>query len=261
MKLPILILSLFLLLSSCESSKKQSEEQLTAKKQSIDSIAVPLSKQLINSILANKETQQTVDKLKNLELNTLLTELNTDLKKKVFWINIYNSFIQVILKEDDKGFEDKSDFFSKKQIEIAGVQFSFDDIEHGIIRGTKFKYGLGYVDNPFSDEIIKALQCDTLDERIHFALNCGAESCPPVRVYTLSNFEKVMEENTKTFLSSETTFLEIENKVITTRLFQWYKGDFNLSVIEYLKKYNVIPQWVEADVEYSEYNWEKRLVK
>lgn len=255
------ILFTILIFNSCELSNKKSELQNTDKSDSKDSTAITLSQQLIKSILSSENSEENIEQLRDLDLNIILNELNTDIEKKVFWINIYNSFIQLILENDEAGFENKSSFFSKKQIEIAGIQLSFDDIEHGIIRGTKFKYGLGYIDNPFSDETIKKLQCDTLDERIHFALNCGAVSCPPVRVYTLHNFEQVMEENTKTFLKSETTFLEIENKVITTKLFQWYKGDFDLSVVDYLKKYDVIPQWVKPDVEYNEYNWEKQLVK
>jgi hypothetical protein len=176
-------------------------------------------------------------------------------------LNIYNSYIQLILDENEELYEDKSSFFSEKQILLAGVKFSFDDIEHGIIRGTKFKYGLGYIDNPFSDEKISKLQCNEVDERIHFALNCGAVSCPPVKVYTIENFEKEIESNTINFLKAETTFMEVENKVITTRLFYWFKGDFELITVDYLKKYDVIPQWAEPDVEYSDYNWEKQLIK
>ena len=32
----------------------------------------------------------------------------------------------------------------------------------------------------------------TLYDRIHFALNCGAASCPPIRVFTSKNVERGM---------------------------------------------------------------------
>ncbi|MEX2379201.1 MAG: DUF547 domain-containing protein [Vicingaceae bacterium] len=252
---------LFMGLLACQADKKQQQNKVITELNQNKSKSIALSKQLITHVMAAEPTSETEEKLQKLDFDRILTELNTDLKKKVFWINIYNAYIQLILQEDDASYEDKSSFFSKKQILIARVKFSFDDIEHGIIRGTKFKYGLGYVDNPFSDEKIKKLQCDEIDERIHFALNCGAVSCPPVKTYTLENFETEMDASTKSFLKTETTFLEVENKVITTRLFQWYQGDFELNVVDYLKKYDVIPQWVEPKVEYSEYNWEKRLIR
>lgn len=260
-KITISTIFLFIGLLACQADKKQQQNNDIAEINQNKGESIELSKKLIAHVMAAEPTAETEEKLQKLDFDQLLTELNTDLKKKVFWFNIYNAYIQLILQEDDTSYEDKSSFFSKKQILIAGVKFSFDDIEHGIIRGSKFKYGLGYIDNPFTDETIEQLQCDEIDERIHFALNCGAVSCPPIKIYTLNNFETEIEANTKNFLKAETTFLKVENKVITTRLFQWYKGDFELSVVDYLKKYELIPQWVEPEVEYSEYNWEKQLIR
>lgn len=254
------VITLFTLVA-CEADHKQEKhKQIEAKQNQKSAKSLELAEQLITQVMAAEPTSDTEEKLQKLDFDRILTNLNTDLKKKVFWINIYNAYIQLILQKDDASFEDKNAFFSEKQILIAGVKFSFDDIEHGIIRGSKFKYGLGFVDNPFSDETIEKLQCEEVDERIHFALNCGAVSCPPVKIYTLNNYESEMEASTKSFLKAETTFLKVENIVITTRLFQWYQGDFELSVVDYLKKYDAIPQWVEPEVEFSEYNWEKRLI-
>lgn len=253
---------LFIFLLACHSIAEDKAKTTDPINQTqTSSKSIELAEKLITQVLSNKPTKAVEIKLQTLEFNDLVEDLDTDLTKKVFWLNVYNSYIQLILAEDENLYEDKSAFFSAKQILIAGVEFSFDDIEHGIIRGTKFKYGLGYVDNPFSDKEISKLQCQEVDERIHFALNCGAVSCPPVRVYTMENYEEAIESNTENFLKAETTFMEIENKVITTKLFQWYKGDFELSTVDYLKKYDVIPQWAEPEVEYSDYNWEKRLIE
>lgn len=246
--------------SSCQNgnAKKEKNPEVSAQQQKSKRI-VELSEQLIAQLLAGKSIEKLEGELQSLKLEDLIEQLDSDVKKKVFWINIYNTYIQLILKEESERYEDKDAFFDEKLITIAEHEFSFNDIEHGIIRATKFKYGLGYVENPFTSQEIKQLQCDTVDERIHFALNCGAVSCPPVKAYTLANFDYEMEQSTRNFLKAETTFLSIENKVITSRLFKWYQGDFDLSVVEYLKKYEVIPDWAEPTVEYKAYDWEKSL--
>ena len=65
-------------------------------------------------------------------------------EKKVFWINIYNALVQIELHEMTSEKVDKS-IFSKKVIEIAGESMSLDNIEHGILRGNFWKYGLGFL--------------------------------------------------------------------------------------------------------------------
>lgn len=252
----------FVFLFACDINSEQGvKKKKEIKSDQRSTKSIEQAEKLITQVMSAEQTIETEENLQKLNFDTLLFELNTDLKKKVFWINIYNAYIQLILEKDEDLYADKDSFFDEKQILIAGIKFSFDDIEHGIIRGSKFKYGLGYVDNPFSDKTIEKLQCETVDERIHFALNCGAVSCPPVKIYTLENFETEMDASAKSFLKAETTYLKVENKVITTRLFQWYQGDFDLSVVDYLKKYDAIPQWVEPEVAFSEYNWEKRLIR
>lgn len=42
-----------------------------------------------------------------------------------------------------------------------------------------------------------------VDPRIHFALNCGAASCPPIRVYTPDRLEFGLEAAASAFCASE----------------------------------------------------------
>ena len=50
-----------------------------------------------------------------------------------------------------------------------------------------------------------ALVVKEVDPRIHFALVCGAKSCPPIRVFSAANLEFGLAAAAKNFLDSETT--------------------------------------------------------
>ena len=97
-----------------------------------------------------------------------------------------------------------------------------------------------------------------LDKRIHFALNCGSESCPPILYYTPNDLNSQLEQATKNFLnSSEVKYLPEKNEVHISKIFYWYKGDFhgNKGVIAFFKHYKVLPEDVHPKIIYQEYNW------
>ena len=67
---------------------------------------------------------------------------------------------------------------------VGGLLFSLDEIEHGVLRCNRGhpkdkKPMFGLTEN---DPRMK-LMLTKFDARIHFALNCGANSCPPIRIY------------------------------------------------------------------------------
>ena len=65
-----------------------------------------------------------------------------------------------------------------------------------------------------------------VDYRIHFALNCGAQSCPPIFFYTAESLEEQLNLATQSFLRSETDFDEKNKRVYLTALFKWFYADF-----------------------------------
>ena len=42
-----------------------------------------------------------------------------------------------------------------------------------------------------------------MDQRIHFALVCGAKSCPPIKVYTATSLHEGLESATMAFCEGE----------------------------------------------------------
>ena len=161
--------------------------------------------------------------LEGLDLSQLQENLVSDDRKKAFWLNIYNAYYQ-ILRKDRK--VEKSAIYRKRSIMIAGKPFSLDDIEHGILRRYRSKYSLGFFANVFASKLIKMLAVDKLDYRIHFALNCGAKSCPPIAFYDPLRINDQLDMATRSFLEGESDFNDEPKVVRTTALFKWFYADF-----------------------------------
>lgn len=96
------------------------------------------------------------------------------------------------------------------------------------------------------------------DGRIHFALNCGAKSCPPVAVYDASRIDEQLDKSSSAYLNETSSYKVDENKIYVTSLFSWFRGDFGgIKGVKnnFLKKYNVIPQESNPSVSFSTYDW------
>ena len=214
-----------------------------------------LSQHLLTRQLQLKSTEEIEKKLSNISLDQLSSSLKTDIQKKTFWINIYNAFILKKLRLNPKDYNKRNSFFSKKNIRIANHLFSFDDIEHTILRKQKWKFGFGYIPNPTTSNILKSLVVFQLDFRIHFALNCGAKSCPPIRIYKGDQLESQLNKAQKEFIqnSSKVNLNSIE----VSKLFLWYKGDFgSKSSIVKLIEQNTGKDLKNKQISYSSYLWD-----
>ncbi len=184
--------------------------------------------------------------------------LKSDDEKKCFWINTYNAFTLFLLSTNNGSYGDRSSFFKSKSFTIAGISFSLDDIEHGILRRSKHKYSLGYFGKLFVPSWEKKLRVDKLDYRIHFALNCGAVSCPPIKFYSTAKMDAELDLATSSFLLAEVHFDKEKNVVAIPALFKWYAGDFGgkEGVLNILKKYHVIEDSIIPSIDFKLYNWQ-----
>ncbi len=73
------------------------------------------------------------------------------------------------------------------------------------------------------------------DPRIHFALNCGARSCPQIAIYSSTNLEKALNMATTSYCNAEVDILLENAEVRLSKLFLWYKNDFGRSETEVLR--------------------------
>lgn len=221
-----------------------------------------LSMLLVERIRDEVLTDDIKSCLANISSEKLQSGLNTESEKKAFWLNVYNAYVQIILQDSPELFENRNswfgyNFFSSPQVTIAGYKMSFDDMEHGIMRRSTSKLSLGYMRNWFIDEVEEELMWEEIDPRIHFALNCGAASCPYVAVYDPLRVNEQLDITTENYLSRTTEYNASENRARVTRLISWFRGDFGglEGAKEFLKKYNIIPENAEPTLEFREYDW------
>ena len=225
-----------------------------------------LSMKLIEAVRDGEPTWKFEQMLAEVSPDELYEDLRNESHKKAFWMNIYNAYIQIILLDEPELFEDRNswfgyNFFSSPQVTIAGKELSFDDIEHGIMRRSKIKISMGYLDKWFVDDFIERFWWDEVDPRIHFALNCGAISCPYIAVFDPDRVEEQLEITTEQYLKENTDYFPEENRVEVTRLMSWFRGDFGgvSGAIDMIKSYGIIPGDADPSVDFKEYDWTLEL--
>lgn len=216
-----------------------------------------VSEKLLLAVKMQKSTEQFIELLEGYSREEFHLALNNDENKKAFWINIYNAFFQILrLAKNLK----KPEIYKEKHIVIAGRYLSLDDIEHGILRRFQYKYALGYLPDIFAPDFIKKMAVEIVDYRIHFALNCGAKSCPPIAFYSSAKVNEQLDLATISFLELETELDKENKKVFVTSLFKWYLKDFG--GMEGVKE--IVEEKLNAKIEgfeilFKEYSWEEEL--
>lgn len=218
-----------------------------------------LSGKLLLNVKLNKSTDEEESKLKLISTEQFLKQLNNDDSKKTFWINIYNAYFQILSNREKM---DRKVVFSKRIICIAQNSFSLDDIEHGILRRYRWKWSLGYLQNPFVSNKIKKLAVNKIDYRIHFALNCGVKSCPPIAFYVVDKIDPQLNEAMSAYLISETAIDMVNKEIKTSKLLVWYQGDFGgkLAIKSILQ--NILEINLEKyKLSFTEYDYNTKLKK
>ena len=178
--------------------------------------------------------------------------LGSDKEKKAFWINVYNAFTKYLIVDMQikKSIQEKPWFFFWPKINVGGEYFSLDDIEHGILRSNRrapyrlmrqFKWG----------EKRKRFICSELDYRVHFALNCGAKSCPPVSSYTSEDIDTQLDLAEYSFSNAEFEINHEKQVISCSRVYKWYRKDF---AGVYLDN----PEYKQYQVKLKPYDWSVR---
>jgi hypothetical protein len=218
---------------------------------------IKISQDFLYAAKTGDTTKGYIETLKNANEDLLASELNDDQKRLAFWLNLYNAFTQVILKKDPDQYKTRNSFFSSKQINIAGRQLSLDDIEHGILRHSKVKWSEGYLGKLFPSGFEKKFRVEKLDYRIHFALNCGAKSCPPIAFYEPGSIDSQLSMAVKTYLKGECEYDSAKNVVSVPALMGWFRYDFGgeKGMLEILKQNKIIPQDSNPAIHFKKYDW------
>lgn len=218
---------------------------------------VKISQDFMYAAKTGENTAVFETQLKTIPYDDLVKLLVSDNEKKAFWINLYNGFVQALLKRNPESFKNRSAFFKGKQIDVAGLQLSLDDIEHGILRRSKIKWSAGYLNKLFPGKTEKKLRVAELDYRLHFALNCGAKSCPPVAFYNPENLDQQLDIATTAYLTGEAEYNQEENLVKLSAIMGWFRNDFGgkKGMIRLLKEKAIVPQEAKPKIKFKSYDW------
>ena len=157
-------------------------------------------------------------------------------EKMVYWINAYNAFTVKLIVDNFpvssimKLHNGKP--WDVKWIKLGDKTYSLNNIEHDILR-PKYK-----------------------DARIHFAVNCAAQSCPPLlnRAWTADNLNRYFNQQAKNFINNTKYNSISADKVELSKIFEWYGSDFG-ELITYLNKYSNTKINGGAEIIFQEYDW------
>jgi len=177
-----------------------------------------------------------------------------------FWLNCYNAGTQLLLERRSELYDSPLRFirfFGTPVLTVAGTDFSLDDIEQGILRGSRSKYTLGYTPRLLPSSFELRYSLDTPDPRIHFALNCGAASCPAIRTYRPAQVDEQLDRATQLYLDETVEYDADESVVRVPRVMLWYRGDFGggRGIRRFLRGYDVIPGDTRPSIRHLPWDW------
>jgi hypothetical protein len=186
-----------------------------------------------------------------LQQANLLRSANIDAmaesERKAFFLNVYNCLTIHGLAEDKlrSGFPgalfNRLTFYASMSYNIGGYTYSLNDMEHGILRGNRLsptpltRLTFRDASDPRKKYVIPC------DPRIHFALNCGARSCPAIRSYSgdQAALDQELDSACQNFISNNVFVDEATQRITLSMLFKWYDKDFGASEREVL-------QWIAS---------------
>lgn len=174
-----------------------------------------------------KRYLQYVNELVRLDLSNLNRQARI-----AFFVNIYNALVIHATVEvgQPSGVLQRLKFFTKNCYTIGGQSYSLNEIENGILRGNaKAPFSLR---PPFGkNDPRRAFVLDPPEPRIHFALVCGAKSCPAIKTYSAENCEEALSDAAEVFLNDEGNLSIDEEKQVVklSKILKWYQKDFGAS--------------------------------
>jgi hypothetical protein len=138
------------------------------------------------------------------------TLLVTDDTRVAFFVNLYNALTIHAFAELGPPAENSLArllFNAQASYVVGGHRLSLNDMENGVLRGNR---GVSMWPRPFGSSVISdprlRLCVDVPEPRIHFVLNCGAASCPPIRFLTADKLEGQLALATSLFLYNTENF-------------------------------------------------------
>lgn len=188
----------------------------------------PDGKQVDYKGIAGSKEYESYKKLTQ-ELVRIEVENASREEKIAFFINIYNALVvhANIEHGPPTNLWQRYKFFNTVRYVIGGYTYSLQDIENGVLRANR--KGVGMFTRPFGkgDHRLK-VALEKHEPLIHFALVCGAKSCPPIKTYSSNDVASQMKMAAEAFLDGDDAIQIMMNKkeVKLSMIMKWYREDF-----------------------------------
>jgi hypothetical protein len=167
-------------------------------------------------------------------------------ERLAYWINVYNinTVATIVEAYPVASIRELSTdpliftVFKKKRVPYRGELLSLDEVENVKIRDAFH------------------------DPRIHFAINCAAKSCPPLRMeaYTGAKLDAQLDDQARRFLKANTHFTRDGDTVTVhlTKIMDWFGDDFGIRDADkaaFLRRYIALPPAKRIELAYDDYDW------
>ena len=218
---------------------------------------VKISAYLVTVLKKGAAPAAELDLIKTVNQEELEKQLYDDARKKAFWLNLYNAFVQVQMQAALSRYHNKRAFFKDRVFVVAGHAISLDDIEQGILKRPQTRLTPGYLFSLKYNSFEKKLGVATFDYRIHFALNCGARSCPAIAYYDPSAINEQLDLAARAYLVSATEYDKKEKIIYVPKIFLWYRADFGYEkgIRAILRRYEIVREGENPEINYREFDW------
>jgi hypothetical protein len=188
-----------------------------------------------------------------LEPAALERDLPSDAERVTTWVNLYNAAARQLADTDLIRLASRLRSFRRPVLMVAGTALSLDAMEHGLLRRSRWKVGLGWLGNPWPGAFERRYRVARVDPRIHFALNCAAASCPPIDAYRPDRLDAQLDMATRGYLA--TSVRRDGSRLVVPRLFLWFSGDFGgpAGVRRFLLRHGV--DAADGRLAYAAWDW------
>jgi len=194
------------------------------------------------------------------EPESLAQALATPADRLAAFLNLYNAWAQHLAAEIPRNRIPLS-LFMQRGVLLAGKTVSLNTLEHSLIRAGQIWWALGWLKEPFPGRWKKRLRLNKLDCRIHFALNCAAASCPPIRYYQAAKLEEQLDLATQAYLQATLSW-DADKRILTLPgIFRFYPGDFGgkRGQLRLLENYGLMPDKPIRKLCYAAWDWSAKL--
>ena len=149
-------------------------------------------------------------------------------QRLAFWINLYNALVRYSFHSWQlRGSVVRNlRVFGRAAWAIGTERFSLDIIEHGLLRGNARVPPLNLFRTVRPSDVRLRAATGSVDPRIHFALNCGARSCPRLRVYRAEGLQEQLDAATREYFAAHAELDQRTCRVLLPRLMKYFRRDF-----------------------------------